>query len=397
MKIIRDFGFKSFACLILALSLQACAQKSAQQNSSQQQSNGNGAQSSANEPSNGATSTGQSFFFRGEIGGDHRVEMNLVRDGQNVTGSYSYANQPGSLTLKGSIDAQGNLTMQEFDAQGTETGLFKAKWKEADVDPSIELEGKWSKPNGRGETNFYLIEQHVELGQGVRIATKRIGENKKGKYKLDVEYPQVEGASDARYQKFNSEVADRITKEVNEWKRSENEEHAEESGSAGDENSTSEMAINYDIKLATPDVISVALTNYTFEAGAAHGMSSTEVLNYDLKSVRVLELADLFQPGSNYLERISRYCINDLKRQSKKSDPNDSLLTDESIEEGAAAKADNYGAWNLMRKGILVTFDPYQVGPYAAGRWQVIVPYSALREVIKQDGAAASFAQGSDR
>ncbi|MGB7924961.1 MAG: RsiV family protein, partial [Pyrinomonadaceae bacterium] len=75
----------------------------------------------------------------------------------------------------------------------------------------------------------------------------------------------------------------------------------------------------------------------------------------------------------------------------KEAGPDESLFDDATIEEGAAAKEDNYGSWNITRKGLLITFDAYQVGPYAAGPQWVVVPYSALKEIIRADGPLAPF------
>ncbi len=35
----------------------------------------------------------------------------------------------------------------------------------------------------------------------------------------------------------------------------------------------------------------------------------------------------------------------------------------------------------------MFSFDPYQVGPYAAGRQAVIVPYSALKDILDPNSA----------
>jgi hypothetical protein len=101
-----------------------------------------------------------------------------------------------------------------------------------------------------------------------------------------------------------------------------------------------------------------------------------------------LALADLFQPKSNYLNVISAYCIKDLQDQSKK---NDMLMADQ-IKEGAGPRADNYDAWTITRKGLWITFDPYEVAAYAAGPQHVLVPYSALKSIIKPDGAIGNLA-----
>jgi hypothetical protein len=112
------------------------------------------------------------------------------------------------------------------------------------------------------------------------------------------------------------------------------------------------------------------------------------VLNYDLKNGKQLKLADLFKPGSKYLQAIATYSIADLKKQGKEKG-----LTDEEIERGAAADAKNYQSWNITKRGLAISFDSYQVGPYAAGPQSVTVPYSALKDLISPEGPIAQFAR----
>ncbi|MDQ5844493.1 MAG: RsiV family protein, partial [Acidobacteriota bacterium] len=117
--------------------------------------------------------------------------------------------------------------------------------------------------------------------------------------------------------------------------------------------------------------------------------SYSEVVNFDLKTGKPLKLADLFNPGSKFLQAISTYSIQDLKKQS--TEKLDSLLDDDWIQRGAGPKADNYKSWSITRKGLGIYFDSYQVGPYAAGPQRVVVPYSALKDIIKPDGPIAQF------
>ena len=50
---------------------------------------------------------------------------------------------------------------------------------------------------------------------------------------------------------------------------------------------------------------------------------------------------------------------------------------------------DNYQNWNVTKKGIYITFDPYQVASYAEGPKHVIVPFSALKDMLKPDSPLA--------
>ena len=69
------------------------------------------------------------------------------------------------------------------------------------------------------------------------------------------------------------------------------------------------------------------------------------------------------------------------------------MLDEEWIKKGAAPELTNYDNWSLRKNGLGITFDSYQVGPYAAGPQSVLVPYSVLKDMIKPDGPAAQFAR----
>lgn len=150
----------------------------------------------------------------------------------------------------------------------------------------------------------------------------------------------------------------------------------------------SDLGIGYEIALAQDDLVSVRFDVGSYYQGAAHPNSYTQVVNYDLKNGKPIKLADLFQPGAKYLQAISAFCIAELKKQSGEK----GLLEDQ-IKEGAAPTAKNYRSWTISKKGLGINFDAYQVGPYAAGPQFVLVPYSALKDLIKPDGPIGQFAQ----
>ena len=326
----------------------------------------------------GAAPAGEKFYFRGWIA-SLSIEMTLLRETDRVTGTYFYPRIGKNIDLKGSIDSGGKLELRETDETGKDTGVFKGQWKPNDLG-FASIEGKWSRPDGSKETDFELTQQPIEFTAAVRVTPKVVRENnKEAKYSVNAEYPQIEG--DSRFDAFNQQTRSMIGKDVAAFKTGEIE-GLEETNDLPEETQTSTLDIGYNIRFATDDLISVEFSESQYERGAAHGSSLTIVLNYDVKNKKKLALADLFQPKSNYLNVISAYCIKDLQDQSKK---NDMLMADQ-IKEGAAPRSDNYGAWTITRKGLWITFDPYQVAAYAAGAQRVLVPYSALKSIAKPDG-----------
>ena len=339
----------------------------------------------------GTTPAGETKYFKGSIGDTLGLQMKLVREGGKITGSYFYQKVGTPIAIRGTIDNGGNVVLDEFDSGGNPTGTFKGLWNE-DESGLIAIAGNWTKPNGEKKTAFSLHQEPIEFSGGVEIVPRNIKENnKKLKYEIDVQYPQLNGSGSQNYEKFNQTVRSMVTKRVGAFKAemapSEEDQPPPESSL---ESMGSDLTIGYSIALAKDDLISVVFDVGSYSAGAAHPNSYSEVVNFDLRNGKQLKLADLFQPGSKYLQTIAAYCIADLKKQGKKQGE-ESMLDDDWIQRGAGPDAENYGSWTIGKKGLGIIFDSYQVAAYAAGPQHVLVPYSALKEIMKTDGPVGQF------
>lgn len=338
----------------------------------------------------GATPIAQTKHFKGSIGSSLDLQMKLVRTGDQLAGSYFYQKVGTRIDLRGSVDKDGNLTLEEFDKSGKQTGLFKGIWT-VDGDGLATLAGNWSKPptekDSDKKTAFSVHEEPIAFTGDVDLVAKQIKEsNKKLMYDIDARYPQLTGGSNPNFEKFNQVARAPVTMEVAGFKKAMAPEEGEESrpeGSMG-----SDLNVSYEVALAQDDLISVAFSIGSYYQGAAHPNTVTDVVNYDLKNGKPLKLSDLFKPGAKYLQAIANYCIADLKKQAK-----DKGLLDEEIQNGAGPQAKNYQSWTITKKGLGISFDAYQVGPYAAGPQYVLVPYSALKDVINPDGPVGQFAK----
>ena len=344
-------------------------------------------------PDGGVAAVLETRFFRGSIGNALDLQMKLVREGEKLTGSYFYQKVGTKIDLRGSIDTDGNVVLAEFDPGGKQTGVFKGLWK-LDADGSIEIKGDWTKPNSDKKTGFSLQQEPIEFSNGVEIVPKQIKEkNKKLKYEVVAAYPQLTGSVDPNVGKFNQTVRSLIAKKVSDFKKgmtpaAEGEPTPDETPA---ESLGSDITIGYTVALAKDDLIAIEFVVSDYEAGAAHPNSYSEVVNYDLKNGKPIKLADLFQPGTKYLQTLSTYCIQDLKKQGKEQGSNAMLDDDDWIKRGAGPELTNYANWTITKKGLEITFDPYQVASYAAGPQNVLVPYSAIKEITKVDGPVGQF------
>ncbi|HYO62139.1 MAG TPA: DUF3298 domain-containing protein [Pyrinomonadaceae bacterium] len=347
---------------------------------------GEAIQGSARAEADAQKPSGDFQTFRGLIAAGMNVEMRLRRVGQSLEGAYFYLDKKTDIELRGQIDAAGNFTLRESSG-GKHTGTFKGRWADDEETGRATLEGEWTRPDGTGRLPFLLTEYAVGFAGGRTLVAREIkGEDKRLRYKVEAEFPRIEGASDEGSSKFNRAAEEFARGKVGEFKRDVAEAAAEPRSSE----TGSDLNIAYEVGFADDELISVSFSVGSYYSGAAHPNNHTEVINFDLRRGRRLELADLFNPGAAYLQALSRYAVNSLKSQSRKAG-SEPLLDDAQIEEGAGPDADNFKSWTITKRGLAITFDAYQVGPYAAGPQFVFIPYAELKNVIRPDGPVARF------
>jgi Protein of unknown function (DUF3298)/Deacetylase PdaC len=324
--------------------------------------------------------------FKGSIA-QARFEMVLRREGGELRGSYYYVRSGSAnrLSLRGKIEPDGSFTMQEFDPSGRQTGEFKGKWKDEQNESGASLEGEWKKPGGGEAQNFWASEQTVSFTDGTQINSRRINESIKAR-RLDLtgEYPELTGGG-ANVAAFNQLVKSSVTGSLADFKKQVLSLSAEDLKMipAGMNNY---IEISYNVEYADDDFISVSFLEDTYEGGV-HPNQNYFTITYDLKQGKELKLSDLFKPGAKYLEAVSDYATRDLQNR-KDPDGNENMgLAQDIFADGAKPSAENYARWNITKKGLMFTFDPYQVGPYAYGPQTVIIPYAKLREIAKPGGA----------
>ena len=335
----------------------------------------------------GTTPAPETKHFKGSIGNSLDLQMKLVRTGDQLVGSYFYQKVGTRIDVRGNVDKDGNLTLEEFDQGGKQTGVFKGLWTVDSSDNSVTLAGNWSKPpSEKGsdkKTAFSVHEEPIAFTGDVDLVSKQIKEsNKKSMYEISAQYPQLTGGNNPNFEKFNQAARGSVTKEVAEFKKETGPEEGAEPPPAG--SMASSLDVTYTVTLARDDLVSVRFDVSTYFQGAAHPNNSSVVINYDLKNGKQLKLADLFKPGAKFLQVISAYCIPELRKKG---------LPGEQLETGAAPSAKNFQSWNITKRGLGINFDAYQVASYADGPQYVLVPYSSLKDLINSDGPLAQFAK----
>ena len=212
--------------------------------------------------------------FTGTIGTGLRVRMDLSNDNGTVHGQYFYERIGTPISLDGKIFPKGDFTLSELNDDGKPTGHFTgtAAPRNAGGKPQLVLSGTWTSADGSKTLPFSLSEEAVDLGPGLDIVSKSIKQDSnKPKYEIDVSYPQITGTGPAGVAAFNHEAESLARKTVADFKK----DFTGSGQAAPDSDSGSDVSMSYDVRLGTPDLISVSFAIGEYSAGAAHPFPGT--------------------------------------------------------------------------------------------------------------------------
>lgn len=134
---------------------------------------------------------------------------------------------------------------------------------------------------------------------------------------------------------------------------------------------------SFSIGLNKKNLLVLQESGYDYPFGAAHGMPIMEYVHVDTKTGAFYQLEDLFRGGSNYTEVLSGI-----------------------VEEQIKEKGEEMGVWADSYKGIrpdqrfyltedalMLYFNPYEIGSYAAGFPVFSVPYDEISDIIDKNGS----------
>ena len=139
----------------------------------------------------------------------------------------------------------------------------------------------------------------------------------------------------------------------------------------GDPSTAAEQVMNFTIQSATPSFINVKMLHYE-QCDQAAGSEDTENLSYLLTpTLRRFEAVDLFRtdtPWASFLANRASRVLN----ADGDSDINDRISKD--VRDPAA--------WSFIKQGLVISFNPGDAGPMAAGILDITVPWADLRHFL---------------
>jgi hypothetical protein len=368
-------------CVLLSLLYAACSSRRADESGAAQagaplrQPNATPtAQVSTAQPSASAKT------YRGSLN-DRGLEVRLVREGGRVSGFYAYDGIDQDIGLEGRAAGEGKFDLAERDAAGKTTGKWSCE-VERPGEWDQDFKCKWTKPDGSGALFVALYEQG-EFASGLRVAPKVVENRKAG---VRASYPQLTVAKGAQLppsaQHFNLLLEKKVGAQARGFA----------DGLEGEKNLY--FHVDYNVLLATDDLVSVELA-YDSYAGGAHPDSSYDSVTYDLRADRELKLEDIFKSESAYAKAVAAYCDKDIRRRAsvleeetakeehRKPEPQtDAPVSPELLEE--------IGGFALTPRGLMIYYDlPHVVAVFDRN----FVPYSEVKNYLKPESPAAALAR----
>jgi len=143
--------------------------------------------------------------------------------------------------------------------------------------------------------------------------------------------------------------------------------------------------VNYHLISASNGLLSILFDVSTY-TGGAHPNTVHVPLNFDVNTGKALTFDDIFKPGVDVVNTLAVIATDELTHTNRLMFP-----------EGATPKPENYQVWNFDLNNLIITFDPYQVMPYANGPQTVAIPYFELMDQLKPDSPLADFWQLTKR
>ncbi len=125
-------------------------------------------------------------------------------------------------------------------------------------------------------------------------------------------------------------------------------------------------------------ILSYCVERYVY-TGGAHGSNFRQFVNYNLQTGEQIDEEQLF--AENYQEPLTQLLLQYMVEQ------NDEIALIQDLQEAGYNVDDIHPNDNfyLAEEGITYVFNPYDIAPYALGETEILIPWSALQNILKPE------------
>ncbi|MBU3964638.1 DUF3298 and DUF4163 domain-containing protein [Patescibacteria group bacterium] len=140
------------------------------------------------------------------------------------------------------------------------------------------------------------------------------------------------------------------------------------------------LQIQYLVTLLNESLVSISFSA-SENFGGAHPNNYAITFNYDITGAKKVELWDIFKKGVDYKGVISEICQEKLLVQFGEDEALESW-----IKEGTEPKEGSFENFVLTNASLVISFNPYEVGPYAIGIQTVEIFFTDIEQYLDTQG-----------
>jgi len=142
--------------------------------------------------------------------------------------------------------------------------------------------------------------------------------------------------------------------------------------------------VDMKVKANYPNYLSVLMT-YSDYKGGAHPNTLFTYLNYNPKTYQTITLDSIITAdGMPKLRAIGE----NIFRRNENLAPNASLSEGYFFAEGTFSLPETF---TLTKEGISFLYNPYEIKAYAAGTTELIIPFSKIKDIMKESSILINF------
>ncbi len=324
--------------------------------------------------------------YSGNIG-EMSIKMSLNRDSSRVWGYYYSLKTEKEISVSGTIDENNNIILKaHIDSEtttGTFTGTLKKNtitgiWEDNNSEREFSLKEDYSKSikfesySRKEKHNLLNIDSfpvfNIAINSLYPVNTKNgkvLTELNNLIYKsfINNELTLKETPTETYDNYIETMIADYdniVGKDVNP------EEIYEDSWMY-----QWEYDANCRVMLNDNNIVCLSLSYYEY-GGGAHGNYASDYLNYDIKNKSEITLNQVIDTVANS-DALTKLILKELKEQGRIED----LFSKEEV----------YATENfyLDFSGIGFVYNPYEIGPYVAGAFDVYFVYEDIKHLLRKD------------
>lgn len=318
--------------------------------------------------------------FEGTIG-DISIVMDLTKKDSNLTGKYYYTKVGLPLSINGHINDNGRFNLSEMNEKFEETGIFSGT-----LTNDKKISGTWTNSKTKKTLTLNLLEKTeniVAISFENRHSENCINAEKNKKKQsadlmswdtlcttIDLDLINVIAPSKEVTQKINKSIKELIYGFSNEDKKYFSIDELMNSVNSVEDDAGYNLYIGCGLVTNDNDILCISIGESLYGFGAAHPISGSNYYNFDIKTGNQIFIEDILVPNFEKL----------LNRIAEKKFIETNGADGWNFEKGMFELSRDFA---ITPGGLLFSFDPYEIGPYAMGAPEVFIPYKDIDNLLR--------------